>query len=150
MTAKITPKEYKIDDIRVIETVPPVYQAILDSGLNPTPQAVYTYGNTIYVPSGNPILEEILEHEKVHIKQQTEMDKDKWWERFLTDEYFRIEQEVEAYAVQYRFMCNKYKDRNHRDKILRNYGGTLGSPTYGSVIGGMKAMQMIRDKANVK
>ena len=81
--------------------------------------------------------------------EQAEIGVEHWWSRFIDDQYFRLNQEVEAYAVQYRFMCNIHKDRNKRSNILMHYAKILASPTYGSVVTTMSARKMIKDKANI-
>jgi len=143
-------KEYSVGKMTVVETLPPIYEDILNGGMRQSPYAFYTYGDKIFNPSGQPIPADIIAHEEVHMAQQEKVGIEYWWSRYIDDQYFRIEQEVEAYAVQYRFMCNIRKDRNMRSKILMNFAGILASPTYGSVISTMAAYKMIKNKANVK
>lgn len=135
--------------MKIINELPPVYDDIIAGGMSPGPYALYTYGDIIYNPSGQEVPPEIIEHEEVHEKQQAEIGVEHWWSRFIDDQYFRLNQEVEAYAVQYRFMCNIHKDRNKRSNILMHYAKILASPTYGSVVTTMSARKMIKDKANI-
>ena len=126
---------------------PPIYDKILQAGMQPTDNAIYTYGDTIYNRSGGSITPDLMIHEETHCIQQGN-DPDGWWDRYLNDGLFRIQQEVEAYANQYKFICQIQKDRNRRDKVLRNMATILSSPTYGSIIGSSAAYKMIKDKAN--
>ena len=131
--------------------LPPIYEDIIASGLNPTAYAIYTYGDIIYNPSGVEIPRDIIAHEEVHEKQQQDIGgPDIWWSRFLDDQYFRMDQEAEAYAVQYDFMCKIRKDRNLRNRILLHYAQTLASPTYGSVLSTTSAMKLIKSKVKTK
>ena len=57
-------------------------------------------------------------HEATHIKQQAEYGKDEWWDRYFTDEGFRLEQEVEAYKNQHQFLKDNYS-RQRRRFIMR-------------------------------
>ena len=128
---------------------PPIYDQIVQAGMNPSLNAIYTYGDTIYVPSGREVPDDIIAHEETHCDQQG-ADPDAWWSRYLDDPYFRIQQETEAYAVQYDFICETTKDRNWRDKILRRMATVLSGPTYGNVIGSQSAYSMIKNKAKTK
>ena len=128
---------------------PPIYDAIIANKMRPHNGIVYTYGNTIYNPSGLNLPQYIIEHEETHSIQQGD-NPDAWWKRYLKDKYFRIEQEIEAYINQYVFMCQMYKDRNQRDRILRQLAGILSGPVYGNIISESKAYWTIRDRSNVK
>jgi hypothetical protein len=127
---------------------PPFLGAILESGMTPSEKTLYTHGSTIFNPSGMEIPDHLIVHEETHSKQQGDAP-GAWWERYLHDQFFRVQQECEAYANQYRFLCTIQKDRNRRARILWDLGGFLSSPMYGSVIGHQEAMQMIKKKANV-
>jgi hypothetical protein len=134
--------------MKIANELPPIFDDLIAGGMQPGPNTLYTYGDIIFNPSGKDIPEDIIVHEEVHMKQQGD-NPDYWWSRFIDDQYFRIEQEVEAYAVQYRFICKKHKDRNQRHRILMHFAQVLSSPIYGNVIGTMSAYQMIKKKANV-
>lgn len=125
---------------------PPIYEALYRAGLRPDLEnTVFTYGDTIYNPSAREIPNHLIEHEKTHILQQGD-DPDGWWNRYIQDPYFRIDQEVEAYANQYKFICHKVKDRNARHKILLQFANSLSSPRYGGIILSQDAYKMIKSK----
>lgn len=110
---------------------------------------VFTYGDTIYNPDGVEISDDLLIHEKCHAKQQEYNNTVAhiWWINYLEDSQFRLEQEVAAYAAQYRFICAKYKDRNKRDQYLGFMARILSSPLYGCPItqyGARKAIEVGR------
>ena len=65
---------------------------------------VFTYGISLYNPQGKEIEPHLIIHEQVHQRQQLEMGVEKWWKRYLEDKDFRQEQEVEAYAEQYKWV----------------------------------------------
>lgn len=114
--------------------------------MHPHDGVIYAYGDTIYNPGGNEIADHMLAHEETHCHQQGG-NPDEWWNRYLLDPYFRVEQEAEAYARQYDFLCAQIKDRNRRTRVLWDLARILSSSLYGSVIGHSKAIQMIKDKA---
>ena len=137
-------------------TLPPIWDKIKDSPLAPNPDVmVFTYGDTIYVPSGRKLPDYLIPHEELHMKQQKGYvygalkDSEAWWERYLVDEFFRLEQESDAYAKQYEFICKTTKNREHRNRVLLEIAGSLASESYGSIIGQMAAYRLIKEKSNV-
>ena len=131
--------------MKILNEKPPIFEEIHAAGMAPTDNAIYAYGDTIYNPGGREIPDHTIAHEETHCRQQGD-NPDAWWGRYLDDQYFRIDQEAEAYAVQFKFICQKIKDRNQRDKILHDMARVLSSPTYGSVIGAQAAYSLIKEK----
>jgi len=119
--------------MKILKERPPIYDAICRSIGKPPDTAIFAYGDTIYNPSGAELSPDIIHHEKVHEKQQAGDPVD-WWRKYLRDEDFRLDQELEAYAAQYKFICNNSKDRNHRQRMLHSFGKTLASPMYGGIV----------------
>lgn len=88
-------------------------------------KTIMVWGDTIYTEYALP--PHLLEHEKVHIRQQ----KDKlrgliWWFRFTVSKKFRLEQEIEAFKVQYKTLGGK--------DSLYNIAMHLSGPLYGNMI----------------
>lgn len=136
--------------MKIINENPPNLEMIIGAGMKPTTGTIYTYGDTIYVPNGSTSLpDDLIEHERVHSIQQGS-DPDAWWTRFINDQYFRIDQESEAYGYQYNFLCKKFKDRNKRNLILLDLSRLLSSPIYGSVVNQSDARRLILNKSNIK
>lgn len=94
-------------NMQIIKEYPPNYAKIKEI-LNPPDTVCFTYGSTIYNPSGNEIKDDLLIHEQVHEKQQT--NPEEWWDRYLIDKDFRLEQELEAYATQYNWIKEREND----------------------------------------
>lgn len=138
--------------MKILTENPPVYEDIIKAGLKPTNYTIYAYGDTIYNPNKVMIPQDLIVHESVHMKQQNYNDNDAkiWWERYLTDNLFRIEQEVEAYSAQYKYVCTLYKDRNKRDKMLRQLAQFLSSPMYGSVLDVKESYKLIKNYGPTK
>lgn len=131
--------------MQILNERPPIYDAILANGMHPHDGVIYAYGDIIYNPSGIAISQDLIEHEQTHSKQQGN-DPDAWWGRYLIDPYFRIEQEAEAYAIQYKFLCTAIKDRNQRFRILMSIASILSGPLYGSVIKRDAAFRIVKSK----
>lgn len=111
-----------------------------------TDKVVFTYGDDLYAPAGAVISPDVLMHEACHSLQQIE-DKDKWWDRYLTDIPFRLAQEVQAYRTQYQFFCSFNKDRNVRSRFLVKIATDLASPIYGSVCDFSDAYKLIKNES---
>lgn len=108
------------------------------------PQVVYTYGDTLYNPSKAFISDHLMIHEEVHAKQQGN-DPDDWWNKYIKDRSFRLDQELEAYRTQYQFICKHIKDRNKRMPFLWGIANTLSSPLYGNLVNKQKAIKLIQN-----
>lgn len=109
---------------------------------------VFTFGDVIYNPENLPISDNLFEHEKIHgIQQQHDSTlANLWWQRYLQDVEFRIDQEVEAYTAQYKYICKRIKDRNKRFRILNDIAGYLSGPIYGRSISKGDALQRLYNK----
>jgi len=107
---------------------------------------VMVYGKTMHKGFKYPIDPDLLVHEEVHVKQHTEYEGGPaaWWERYLQDPEFRINQEVEAYRRQYEWLKENEPDRNKRFKILVLCAKNLSGPMYGEAISMQNAMNAIR------
>ena len=132
--------------MEIIKDNPPFLDDIFEAGMRPARETIYTYGSKIYNPADIPIADHLLKHEETHCAQQG-TDPDAWWQRYLNDQYFRIQQETQAYANQYRYICTYVRDRNRRNRVLWDLAMFLAGPMYGSVIHHSDAMRMIKEKS---
>lgn len=107
----------------------------------------YTYGNTLYSPALLEPSPDLIVHETTHAEQQG-VSPELWWQRYLLDPEWRVEQEAEAYGNQFEFVCRTIKDRNRRDKVLRQLAGFLSGKMYGSAISGSEAYHKIKQYAH--
>lgn len=123
------------------------------------PHSLFTYGDTIYNPSGRTIPDDQVHHEEVHQRQQGS-DPEAWWSKYLMDPKFRLSQEVEAYGNQYAFAL-KYISRAAADvgkegkrlaagkgKLVayakESMSRALSSEAYGSMVSFSEAESLIR------
>lgn len=114
---------------QVINSYPPNIDLIRKHLNVPEEGIVFTYNGKIYSPHAKELPQHLLLHEMVHVKQQGN-DSDSWWNRYLTDIEFRLEQELEAYTEQYLFlkMVNKTSTSHEWLFILSEQ---LSHPVYG-------------------
>lgn len=129
---------------KIIKDFPPNIEEIRKvfslEGHNP----VFTYGNKIYSPHSEELPDHLIEHEKVHITQQQEYNKDKWWSDYLTEPEFRLRQELQAYIAQYKYIA-KTASRQMRRAFARRIARDLSSNLYGNIITYDNALKQIQD-----
>ena len=128
--------------MKVIDGYPPNYKDIV-AALHPTKDTVFTWGDTVYAPGHDYIDNALDVHESVH-KVQQGLDPKCWWDRYLVDEYFRLDQELKAYQAQYKFFCKVNKFKKERAKFLDSIAKDLAGPMYGHIIDIEQAKENIR------
>lgn len=138
--------------MEIKNTAPPnaLIERIMQAGMNINiNKTVFTYGDTIYNPGGETLPNHLVAHESVHARQQSSMlnGPDAWWEQYLSDPLFRLEQEAEAYAAQYAFYAKNKKSQDARIRFLADLGRMLASQTYGGIISPSQATSLIQTKA---
>lgn len=112
---------------------PPIYQRCVDKfGVDWEKGVIFTYEDTIHCKFD--LGPDKIIHEKTHIDQQKEYGVEKWWDRYLEDEKFRLSQELEAYKNEANFIKNNIKDRNKRFMFLHLIARDLSSSMYGNII----------------
>ena len=92
--------------MKIVHGYPPNLTAI-KSVLNIDERyTLFTYGDTIYNPSGRYIPDHILVHEEIHAHQQCSFDggAERFWSLYLTNASFRLDQESQAFRAQYAFV----------------------------------------------
>jgi len=90
----------------------------------------FCYGNTLYNPFKQIIPEDILFHESIHAKQQTNyFSPDFWWQKYLMDREFRKEVELEAFARQYLWLKQYVPEKAYRE-ALEDFSVILSSDLY--------------------
>lgn len=103
---------------------------------------VFTYYPHIYIPGGRELTPDVRIHEYVHLDQQKELGVEQWWEQYLNDDDFRLEQELQAYGTQlamFKEIPNKVFEY-HKDRLARD----LSSEVYGNIISFGEAVSKIR------
>lgn len=132
--------------MQIVTAKPPCYEeAAKIFGLKPDDIVYFTYGDIIYNPTGGTISPDTIVHEETHGEQQ-EMSSEVavfWWQRYMHDAEFRIEQESEAYGAQYEWLCRQYRDRNKRARMLHTLASALAGPLYGNAISITEAKEKI-------
>lgn len=95
---------------------------------------IFAYGDTVYVNGRSSIPPELRSHEAVHLQRQNAIGVDVWWQRYLADLPFRLEEEVMAHRAEYGTVRALIKDRNQVAACLDGMAKRLASPLYGKMI----------------
>lgn len=126
--------------MKLIFDFPPNYDQIVAAVGPLPPSVVFAYGDAVYSPSGAELPADLVAHEEVHLRQQAEIGgPEVWWERYLADRDFRLEQELEAYRVQIAF----HGDRAARRACFRRVARDLARPMYGSLVSAEQARRLL-------
>ena len=120
---------------KIFEKIKAVFPVDWESGV------IVTYGDNVYC--SQDISPDLEIHEGIHIEQQSKMDKDEWWDKYLTDKSFRLSQEIEAYRRQFDWIKKNIKDKNTAFRIMKFHLDNLCSPMYGSIITTGEAIKLL-------
>jgi len=133
--------------MKIINDVPPNYEEVKKHFDLTGISVVFTFGNIIYNPSKVEIGPEIIAHEEVHKAQQEEVGgPEKWWDKFLKDKEFRLQQELAAYRTQYKFVDSlEHISRKQKDNFLDQISFMLAGKMYGNLMTHPQAKSKIRN-----
>lgn len=132
--------------MKILKENPPNYEEICKVfDVVESKSIVFTYGDTIYNPSGGEVSNNLYAHEKVHMKQQGD-DPAGWWNKYLVDKKFRLTQEVEAYRKQWKYFVNHNHHIEAQKQLLNKIANDLASPIYGNIIDLKGAIKLITKK----
>ncbi|MCK9369515.1 hypothetical protein M0R04_06350 [Candidatus Dojkabacteria bacterium] len=131
--------------LKIIKSFPPNIEAIRKKFNILGRNIVFTYGDILYIPSGNTeIPDHLMVHEETHQRQQKEFNGgvEKWWEVYLEAPWFRLEQEVEAYRNQWKFIEDNL-NRTERRRLYAIIVKDLSGPIYGNMVSKDEAERLI-------
>lgn len=132
--------------MKIVNTPPPkhIYDKARELwGVDFNKGVIFTYGDTIHTK--NDLSDELLVHEKTHIKQQLSYPggPDKWWEKYFKDEQFRLEEELQAYRKQVAWIKARVKGRQQRFEAIKPIARLLSSSMYGNIISFQEALKLL-------
>lgn len=104
---------------------------------------IFVFNQKIY--TRYQLSEHLIVHEETHIKQQGNLlGSIKWVILYLTSTSFRLQQELEAYRNQYKYIF-KHSSRNEANTLLLRISKDLSSEMYGSIVSFEEAKRLIRN-----
>ena len=131
--------------MKIINSNPPNIDE-LDSKFNIRGKPIiFTYGDIIYNPLNVFVSPELMSHEEVHSVRQTNdrASIELWWEKYLIDPEFRLNEEVLAHRAEFKKYCETHKDRNNQNLFLNGISQRLSSSMYGNMLTVNKARKKI-------
>jgi len=102
---------------------------------------IFCYGDTIFNPDSVVVPPRLVAHETVHSMSQGG-DPAGWWEKYLTDEEFRLAEEILAHRAEYRCALHD-ANRNQRRQALKLIATRLSGPLYGRMLSLDEAKRVI-------
>lgn len=131
--------------MELVKGLPPNIKEIQEVFGETPKEVVFTYGSKVYIQDMETIPDHIKIHETVHIKQQNN-DPEGWWKKYLSDQVFRLQEEIEAYGTQFAWVKkNTRGDKFHKD-VLYILARDLSSSMYGNLLSIGEAESKIRNK----
>lgn len=125
---------------------PPNYDAIKAFFQVEGRSVFFSYAPYVYSPSGAQLPTELVDHEAMHIWRQQRESVEVWWMRYLTDEKFRLEEEIIAHIVEAKQRIRMRGDNRHQRRAATAFiGSKLASPLYGQMVKKREAMQILKE-----
>jgi hypothetical protein len=87
--------------------------------------------------------EEKIVHEEVHLWQQRLKGPKAWFDKYISDPVFRLNQEVEACRAEVKWIESNVPDRNKRFKMIHAIATLLSGSVYGDLVSYQTAMELI-------
>lgn len=132
--------------MKIFHTTPPNYPQLCAAfpALINNPYAIFAYGDTIFYPVGDQLPPYKIAHEEVHGAQQHSVGVEYWWDMYIYDKEFRLDEEIPAHHADYIAFCKEFKDKNEQHRYLAHLANQLASKLYGNIISPLGALTRIR------
>lgn len=103
------------------------------------PGVIFSWGDRIFNPSNASITRELFAHEAVHGERQLAFNSEagaegsvlEWWDRYLGDPLFRLDEELRAHMAEYKASVKRH---GHSPRALNNMAERLSGPLYGELV----------------
>lgn len=115
--------------------LPPNYDKIVAAipAAGESREAIFCYGSKVYAPFiDKGVGPELVAHEFVHAKRQGD-DPEGWWDRYLVDVQFRLDEELAAHKAEYAYIA-AHNSRPYRRHMMTVIAKRLSGPIYGYCI----------------
>ncbi len=113
-------------------------------GVNWSDGLIITYYPNIYWIGGNALPPEKVVHESTHLRQQAKYGVEKWWDEYLANPVFRLEQEKEAYINEVNYIRRTVLNRQERFKLIDEIARCLSGSMYGNLVTYHEAINLLR------
>lgn len=107
---------------------------------------IFSYATCIYRPNvmaGLP--DSLMAHERVHCERQLVYPGgvEAWWDRYLDDPRFRLDEEIPAHRAEIAVASRKIKSDSMRSHALSRIAARLAGPLYGNLITVAEAKKLL-------
>lgn len=129
----------------IIYEFPPIYSEIAAVfRIHERRDVVFSFGPHMYNPYAAHIPDEIVVHEAIHGARQGRGDKVlDWWQRYMEDQAFRLDEEIHAHRAEYRWLL-EHGNRQQRRRACKQVSGKLAGPLYGRLTTAKKASRLLK------
>lgn len=104
---------------------------------------VFSWGEDLYNPYRLRIDKHLRNHEALHASRQWVEGVWPWWNRYLDDPEFRLQEETLAYQAQLRSFARWDRSRERRHNYALQLAGALSGPVYGNLLTRIEAYRRI-------
>lgn len=121
--------------MKLLRAYPPNFSDIVRTFPGARGQGVmFTYGGTLYVPGGTHLVTPaLLAHEQAHSVRQLGLHPADWWNIYLVDKIFRLEEELVGHRAEYQHLLKQFTGK-FLDQHVRHVCERLSGPLYGRMM----------------
>lgn len=113
---------------------PPNYRAIVRAFPQIRGQKIiFAWGDRIYNPGRITIGPELLAHEAAHAERQRDMGVEAWWDRYLAEPAWRLNEEVIGHRAEF-LAAAAHMNRRNAERTLVAIAERLAGPLYGHAV----------------
>jgi hypothetical protein len=128
--------------MKIFHNKPPIYEKLHEVfGVEWDHGLIIAYGENVHCKFDIPIEKAI--HESVHLEQQKATGLEKWWDEYIKNPHFRLNQEVGAYRTEIDFVRYKIKDRNAVARYIHEICCCMAGDNYGKMCTYSQAKKLI-------
>jgi hypothetical protein len=90
--------------MRIVNQPPPIFDEIVAAFPHAAlPGVMFCWREIIYIPQQTgPIPAQLIAHEQAHCDRQAGFHITDWWRRYISDQQFRLDEEMPAHVVELR------------------------------------------------
>lgn len=133
--------------MRVVFERPPMFDEINERFRIAGKPVIFSWGDVIYNPLRIDVPPHLIVHEEMHGWRQTELGVEQWWQNYIDDGAFRLEEEILAHQAEYRELLRRRPNRQGRRWALKMTSKRLAAPLYGKMITLSKAREVLLEAA---
>jgi len=109
---------------------------------------IFTYGDTVYNPTGPSLSRGLQAHEAVHVERQLAFEGGAaaWWTNYIAEPHFRFTEEFQAHLAEFK-AWRPNRIAGSRAGALHQIALRLSGPLYGRVMDYGSASRLILEAA---